>query len=80
MAGEFDFPHTTHIRDITLAGRTHNNKMERINGEVRDREKTMRGLKRPDMPILKGYSVVPQLHQTARRPRRAGTRIVGEKK
>jgi hypothetical protein len=31
--------------------------MERMNGEVRDREKVMRGLKRPDTPILKGYQI-----------------------
>ena len=29
-----------------------NNKMERINGEIRDREKTMRGLKKKDTEIL----------------------------
>jgi transposase InsO family protein len=34
-----------------------NNKMERLNGEVRDREKTMRGLKKMDTPILKGYQL-----------------------
>ena len=34
-----------------------NNKMERLNGEIRDREKTMRGLKRKDTPILKGYQI-----------------------
>lgn len=32
--------------------------MERMNGEARDRQKVMRGLKRMDPPILKGY----QLH------------------
>jgi len=48
---------TTHIRHITLTGEHHNNKMERMNGEVRDREKVMRGLKRPDTPILKGYQI-----------------------
>jgi hypothetical protein len=31
--------------------------MERQNGEVRDREKTMRGLKNPESPILKGYQI-----------------------
>jgi transposase InsO family protein len=31
--------------------------MERLNGEVRDREKTMRGLKRPDTPVLTGYQI-----------------------
>ena len=34
-----------------------NNKMERMNGEVRDREKTMRGLKRKRTPILTGYQL-----------------------
>jgi hypothetical protein len=31
--------------------------MERFNGEVRDREKVMRGLKREDTPILAGYQI-----------------------
>jgi putative transposase len=48
---------TQHIRHITLKGDHNNNKMERLNGEVRDREKTMRGLKRSDTPILKGYQI-----------------------
>jgi len=34
-----------------------NNKMERMNGEVRDREKAMRGLKKDDTPILSGYQL-----------------------
>jgi hypothetical protein len=34
-----------------------NNKMERINGEIRDGEKTMRGLKKKDTPILQGMQV-----------------------
>lgn len=34
-----------------------NNLMERINGEIRDREKTMRGLKKKDTPILQGYQI-----------------------
>jgi putative transposase len=48
---------TKHIRDIRMDGTVHNNKMERLNGEVRDREKTFRGLKREDTPILKGYQI-----------------------
>ncbi|MGH2613445.1 MAG: hypothetical protein ACRDFB_10425 [Rhabdochlamydiaceae bacterium] len=34
-----------------------NNKMERLNGEFRDREKVVRGLKKKDTPILKGYEI-----------------------
>jgi putative transposase len=31
--------------------------MERLNGEVRDREKVMRGLKKDDTPVLIGYQI-----------------------
>ena len=48
---------TQHIRQITVRGRHNNNKMERLNGEIRDREKVMRGLKKPDTPILTGYQI-----------------------
>jgi len=36
---------------------THNNKIDRMNGEIRDREKTTRGLKRQDTKILAGYQI-----------------------
>jgi len=48
---------TLHVRHIRLQGDMNNNKMERLNGEIRDREKTMRGLKKKDTPILKGYEI-----------------------
>jgi len=50
-------PRTEHIRHIKLKGDMNNNKMERLNGEIRDREKVMRGLKNKDTPILKGYQI-----------------------
>jgi hypothetical protein len=31
--------------------------MERLNGEIRDREKVFRGLKKSDTPILAGYQI-----------------------
>jgi transposase-like protein len=49
-------PRTRHIRHIRIQG-DHNNKMERLNGEVRDREKVMRGLKKKDTPILTAYQI-----------------------
>jgi hypothetical protein len=48
---------TEHIRYIRLAGDYNNNKMERMNGENRDREKVIRGLERRDSPILTGYQL-----------------------
>lgn len=50
-------PRTKHIRNITLKGDRNNNKMERMNGEIRDREKTVRGLKKVDTPTLTGYQL-----------------------
>ena len=50
-------PRTEHIRHITIRGDRNNNKMERMNGEVRDREKVMRGLKNTDSAILSGYQL-----------------------
>ena len=50
-------PRTRHISHIRLQGDHNNNKMERLNGEVRDREKVMRGLKRPDTTVLTGYQI-----------------------
>lgn len=47
----------SHVRHIHLAGDHNNNKMERMNGEIRDREKVMRGIKRMDSPIFKGYQL-----------------------
>lgn len=52
------FPETEHIRKITLRGTVHhNNKMERMNGEIRDREKTMRGLKIDATDVINGYQI-----------------------
>jgi transposase-like protein len=46
-----------HIKEITLKGKIHNNKMERMNGELRDREKVMRSLKTKDSPIFDGLQL-----------------------
>ena len=48
---------TEHIRDIRMNGDVHNNKMERMNGELRDRERVMRTLEKPDTPILTGMQI-----------------------
>src|SRR5881296_3750546 len=47
----------TPVRHIHIQGDHNNNKMERLNGEVRDREKVMRGIKKMDSPIFKGYQL-----------------------
>lgn len=50
-------PRTQHVRHVRWQGDHNNNKMERPNGEVRDREKVMRGLKIADTAILPGYQI-----------------------
>jgi transposase-like protein len=50
-------PRTEHEAHIHLSGDMNNNKMESFNGELRDREKTMRSLKTVDSPVLKGLQI-----------------------
>jgi len=77
---------TVHIRQITLAGQHNNNKMERINGEIRDREKVTRNPKRTDSPILKGMEIYhnyvrPHMGLDGRTPADlAGIEVQGEDK
>jgi hypothetical protein len=57
-----------------------------MNGEVRDREKVMRGLKRSDTPVVMGYQIYhnyvrPHEGLDGRTPAEAcGIRIEGEDK
>ncbi|HZA70975.1 MAG TPA: DDE-type integrase/transposase/recombinase [Nitrososphaeraceae archaeon] len=48
---------TRHIRHVRFQGDVHNNKMERLNNEIRDFEKTRRNVKKADTKILKGYEI-----------------------
>jgi putative transposase len=48
------WPRIRHINYIRMQGDYNNNKMERMNGEIRDIVKTMRSLKKANTPILKG--------------------------
>jgi putative transposase len=69
-------PRTRHISHIRIQGDHNNNKMERLNGEVRDREKTMRGLKK----IFHNY-VRPHEGLAGKTPAEAsGIKVEGENK
>jgi transposase-like protein len=56
---------TEHIREIAFNGVRHNNKMERMNGEIRDRERVMRTLEKADSPNPKGHGNLSQLSSSA---------------
>ncbi|MBU4075110.1 MAG: transposase, partial [Euryarchaeota archaeon] len=79
-------PQSKHINAIKLDGDMNNNTMERSNGEVRDREKVMRGLKKDDTPILPGYQIFHNFmrpHQSlkGKTPAEAcGIEVIGENK
>lgn len=46
---------TEHLWNVGLRHHTNNNHLERLHGTMRDREKTMRGLKVEDTPIIDGH-------------------------
>jgi len=46
-----------HVRHVRMSGDLNNNKMERMNGEIRDREKVVRGVKREDSPLIAGLQI-----------------------
>jgi len=50
-------PRSIHIKHIRMSGDMNNNKMERMNGEFRDREKVARGLKKDDSILINGYQM-----------------------
>ena len=77
---------TTHVNSIKFSSTMNNNKMERMNGEIRDREKTMRGLKTKDTSVLCGYQIFhnyirPHEGLEGRTPAEAcGIKVEGENK
>jgi putative transposase len=46
-----------HIRHVRMSGDRNNNRMERFNEEIRDREKMTCNLKKEDSPILTGLQI-----------------------
>jgi len=75
-----------HIREIHMDGKVHNNKQERLNGEIRDREKVTRNLKTMDTPILKCEQIYhnfirPHMALDGKTPAdKAGIEVQGENK
>ena len=82
-----ELPHSIHIRDITFDGARHNNKMEAMNGQtIRQREKTMRSVKKANSPILRGLQIYhnyirPHQALNGKTPaEKAGIKIEGQDK
>jgi transposase-like protein len=75
-----------HIRHVHMAGDMNNQKMERMNGEIRDREKVVRGVKKEDSPLIEGLRIYhnfvrPHMGLNGKTPADlAGIRVKGEDK
>jgi transposase-like protein len=75
-----------HIRHVRMSGDRNNNRMERFNGELRDREKVTRSLKKSDTPILAGMQIYhnyvrPHMALDGRTPSEAaGIQVKGRNK
>jgi transposase-like protein len=75
-----------HIRHVRMSGDNNNNKMERFNGEVRDREKVVRGVKKANSPLIDGYQIYhnyirPHMGLDGKTPAEvAGINVEGENK
>lgn len=79
-------PRVVHESHITLKGDRNNNMMERLNGEIRDREKVVRGLKKNDSPLIDGYQIYhnyirPHMGLDGQTPAdKCGIKILGKNK
>ena len=54
-AKNFLWKDTEHIRHIHMKGDRNNNRMERLNGTIRDREVAYRGIKKMNSPLFTGF-------------------------
>ena len=75
-----------HVQDIRFDGTVRNTKMERMNGEIRDREKVVRGVKKENSPLLTGLQIYhnyvrPHMGLDGKTPADlAGIKVEGENK
>jgi len=56
-AARHEFPDAVHVSGVGLQARLNNNRMERYHGTFKERNKVMRGIKKPDSAIIEGQRV-----------------------
>jgi len=56
-AAQKEFPSTIHVSGVGIQGRFNNNRMERLHGTFKERNKVMRAIKKPDSAIITGQRV-----------------------
>ena len=53
-AASREFRNTVHIAKVGIQGEVNNNRIERLHGTMRERNKVMRAIKKPDSPFIEG--------------------------
>jgi putative transposase len=56
-AVEHEFRNTVHLAGVGIQGQVNNNRIERFHGTVRERNKVMRAIKKPDTSIIEGQRI-----------------------
>jgi transposase-like protein len=56
-AAQREFPDAVHVSGIGIQGRVNNNRMERYHGTFKERNKTMRAIKKPNSAFIEGQRI-----------------------
>ena len=56
-AASREFRNTVHLSRVGIQGEVNNNRIERFHGTVRERNKVMRGIKKPNSAIIEGQRI-----------------------
>jgi transposase-like protein len=56
-AHEREFRNTVHIAGVGIQGQVSNNRIERLHGTMRERNKVMRAIKKPDTSMIDGQRI-----------------------
>jgi transposase-like protein len=56
-AANREFRNTVHLARVGIQGEVNNNRIERLHGTIRERNKVMRGIKKPNSAIIEGQRI-----------------------
>ena len=56
-AANREFRNTVHLARVGIQGEVNNNRIERLHGTIRERNKVMRAIKKPNSAIIEGQRI-----------------------
>lgn len=56
-AANREFRNTVHLAGVGIQGEVNNNRIERLHGTIRERNKVMRAIKKPDSSMIEGHRI-----------------------